>query len=125
MRVPIRIIKDDDISCGQVNTQPTSPGAQHEDKLGAVGVVVGIDGDLSVQKGGFKLGFFYNKHKTHLVISASPGYRLTFHIIRSASHLPLLMWRLAIEATILVVPPHAVVLQDVQHPGHLTEDEYT
>lgn len=42
-----------------------------------------------------------------------------------APHLSLLVWRLAIQATVAVVPPHAVVLQDVQHPGHLTEDEYT
>lgn len=42
-----------------------------------------------------------------------------------APHLSLLMWRLAIQATVAVVPPHAVVLQDVQHPGHLTEDEHT
>lgn len=35
------------------------------------------------------------------------------------------MWRLAIQATVAVVSPHAVVLQDVQHPGHLTENEHT
>lgn len=40
-------------------------------------------------------------------------------------HLSLLMRCLAIQATIAVVPPHAVILQDVQHPGHLTEDEDT
>lgn len=37
-------------------------------------------------------------------------------------HLSLLMWCLAVQTTVTVVPPHAVVLQDVQHPGHLTED---
>lgn len=35
------------------------------------------------------------------------------------------MWCLAIQAAVAIVPPHAVVLQDVQHPGHLTEDEHT
>lgn len=44
---------------------------------------------------------------------------------KSTSHLSLLVWSLPIQATVTVVPPHAVVLQDVQHPGHLTEDEHT
>lgn len=35
------------------------------------------------------------------------------------------MRRLTIQAAVSIVPPHAVVLQDVQHPGHLTEDEHT
>ncbi len=42
-----------------------------------------------------------------------------------APYLSLLVWSLTIQATVAIVSPHAVVLQDVQHPGHLTEDEHT
>lgn len=42
-----------------------------------------------------------------------------------AAHLSLLVRRLTIQAAVAIIPPHAVILQDVQHPGHLTEDEHT
>lgn len=48
--------------------------------------------------------------------------QIPFFLVK-ASHLSLLMWGLTVQATVAVVPPHAVVLQDVQHPGHLAEDE--
>ena len=41
--VPVRVVDDDHICCGQVNAQASSPGAQHEYELGAVGLVEGID----------------------------------------------------------------------------------
>lgn len=33
------------------------------------------------------------------------------------------MWCLSIQTTVVIVLPETVVLQNVQHPGHLAEDE--
>lgn len=46
LRIPVRVINNDHVGCSQVNPQPTSPSAQHEEKLAAVGLIKGIDGDL-------------------------------------------------------------------------------
>lgn len=46
LRIPVRVINNDHVSCSQVNPQPTSPSAQHKEKLGAVGLIKNIDGDL-------------------------------------------------------------------------------
>ena len=46
--IPITVKQDHDISRGQVDSQTSSPGAEHEDKLGAVWHVETIDLDLSV-----------------------------------------------------------------------------
>lgn len=32
---------------------------------------------------------------------------------------------LTVQPAVTVVPPHAVILQNVQHPGHLAEDQHT
>lgn len=49
LRVPVWVVEDDHVSCGQVNTQPSGPGAQHEDELRAVLLIVRVDGDLEEQ----------------------------------------------------------------------------
>lgn len=41
--IPVRIINDDHISCGQVDAQATSPSAEHEDELAAVWFIEVID----------------------------------------------------------------------------------
>lgn len=46
LRIPVRVVNNDHVSCSQVNSQTTSPCAQHEEKLGAVGLIKDIDGDL-------------------------------------------------------------------------------
>lgn len=65
-------------------------------------------------------------NESSLIISTGKGdssnYTNLLFLVK-ASHLSLLMWRLTVQTTVAVVPPHAVVLQDVQHPGHLAEDE--
>lgn len=38
-------------------------------------------------------------------------------------HLSFFVWSLTIQAAVLVVSPEAIILKDVQHSGHLTEDE--
>ena len=40
-------------------------------------------------------------------------------------HLPIHMGCVPVEATVGVLPPETVVLQDVQHARHLAEDEDT
>lgn len=67
-----------------------------------------------------------NMNESSLIIYTGKGissdYTNPLFLVK-ASHLSLLMWGLTVQATVAVVPPHAVVLQDVQHPGHLAEDE--
>ncbi len=46
LRIPVRVVDDDDVSCGQIDTETSCSGAQHEQKLQAVGLVEGVDGDL-------------------------------------------------------------------------------
>ncbi len=46
LRIPVRVVDDDDVSCGQIDTETACSGAQHEQKLAAVGLVEGVDGDL-------------------------------------------------------------------------------
>lgn len=33
LRVPVRVVQDDDVGCGQVDAQTSGPGTQHEDEL--------------------------------------------------------------------------------------------
>lgn len=40
-------------------------------------------------------------------------------------HLSLLVRCLSIQAAVTIVTPHTVVFQNVQHPGHLAEDQNT
>lgn len=44
--VPVRVVEDDDVGCGQVDAQAAGPGAQHENELAAVWLVVSVDRDL-------------------------------------------------------------------------------
>ncbi|RUS91447.1 hypothetical protein EGW08_000771, partial [Elysia chlorotica] len=39
LRIPVRVKQNNDICSGQIDTQATSPGAQHENELCAIGVV--------------------------------------------------------------------------------------
>lgn len=50
LRIPVRVIQDHHICCSQVDAQPSSSGAQHEDELTAVGLIERIDGDLQPYK---------------------------------------------------------------------------
>lgn len=50
LRIPVWVVEDDYISCGKVDTQPTSSGTQHEDEFTAVKLIVCIDGDLKTQR---------------------------------------------------------------------------
>lgn len=47
LRIPVTVIQNNYICCRQVNSQTTCSGAQHENKLGAVRHVEGIDLRLS------------------------------------------------------------------------------
>ncbi len=55
LRVPVWVVQDDHIRCSQVDTQSSSSGTQHEDELGAVGLVVCVDRDLKTHKDTYKL----------------------------------------------------------------------
>lgn len=46
MRIPVGVVDDDDVSGCQIDAETAGTGAQHEDELGAVGLVVGVDGFL-------------------------------------------------------------------------------
>lgn len=46
LRIPVRVIQDHHVCCSQVDAQPSSSGAQHEEELTAVGLVKRVDGDL-------------------------------------------------------------------------------
>lgn len=46
MGVPVRVVENDYVGCSQVDAQTAGPGAQHEDELCAVWLVVRVDGDL-------------------------------------------------------------------------------
>ena len=48
--VPVRVVEDDNVGGGQVNTQASGPGAQHENELSAVGLVVRVDRDLETNR---------------------------------------------------------------------------
>ena len=52
--VPVRVVEDDHVGRGQVDTQASCPGAQHEDELAAVGLVVRVDGDLETNRDSIK-----------------------------------------------------------------------
>ena len=43
LRIPVTVIQNNYVCCRQVNSQTTCSGAQHENKLGAVWHVEGID----------------------------------------------------------------------------------
>ena len=45
--------------------------------------------------------------------------------LQQFTYLSLFMWSLTINSAVLVVSPKAVVLQNIQHTGHLTEYEYS
>lgn len=46
LRIPVRVIQDHHVCCSQVDAQPSSSGAQHEEELTAVGLIERVDGDL-------------------------------------------------------------------------------
>lgn len=50
LRIPVGVIQDHHVCCSQVDAQPSSSGAQHEDELTAVGLVERIDGNLQTYK---------------------------------------------------------------------------
>jgi len=53
LRIPIRIVEDDDVGCVQVDAEASGASGQHEDKLLAV----------------FDVVFLYKKNNEYLMIS--------------------------------------------------------
>jgi len=48
-----------------------------------------------------------------------------YHWLASRSDLSFLVRSLSIETTVLKLPPQAVILENVEHASHLTEDQHT
>ena len=48
LRVPVTVVEDDNICFVQFDTETSSPGAQHEDEIGAVLRIVLLDKPVSV-----------------------------------------------------------------------------
>ena len=43
LRIPVRVVDDDNISGGQIDAETACTGAQHEEELAAVWLIVGVD----------------------------------------------------------------------------------
>jgi hypothetical protein len=48
LRVPVRVVQDDDVGGGEVDAEPAGAGGEEEDELLGAGLVVLVDGDDAV-----------------------------------------------------------------------------